>query len=317
MWWIPLAVAGAQSHNQILGSLLDKESSSTAREQRAMFDAQRMDQYYWNTMGIQHRVEDARRAGLHPLATLGAQPAPSQAFPVGDLSTKTRRKGDLLRGLGQDLTRAMSAMLNKDQRALSKLAVLQEHEKLKGMRLGNQVTLKKLQEIGSTPGMPGRDMFGLEGQGDTGKGVEVIVQPSVKTASGNLGFDAGVGGMEQWVVDKFGNIHGTLNQQTQEALENDFYLKTKYFGSKVLHHLRGLYPDKRYRDKLRKMKPKGKVPPGKVIRWAYKRGNWVVVKDDGLKSIIHPPVGLKHFRRAKPYRKVPRYPKGDHFKESW
>lgn len=63
--------------------------------------------------GIQWRVDDAKRAGISPLAAMGAQlfnPTPSFMASGSD-------RGSSYRDMGQSIDRAVSATMNRDERA--------------------------------------------------------------------------------------------------------------------------------------------------------------------------------------------------------
>jgi len=107
--------------------------------------------------GIQWRVKDATKAGVHPLFALGAQTTSYQ--PVG--------VGSSLGEMGQGIGRAAEAAMNPGEKVTSlsrKVADLQleraglENEKLRAeIRLTNQA--------GSPPSAPGGAVHVIEGQG--------------------------------------------------------------------------------------------------------------------------------------------------------
>lgn len=76
--------------------------------------------------GIRWKVADAKAAGLHPLAALGAQTVGFQPVAVGDTGI-----GSGLSAMGQDLSRAFRASQTADERAkqvaeAARLAAMQE-----------------------------------------------------------------------------------------------------------------------------------------------------------------------------------------------
>lgn len=84
-------------------------------------------------MGIRWKVEDAKAAGLHPLAALGAQVSSPSPVSVGGEAPKMD-----FGSLGQDLTRAFKASATTDQRETL------DREKAKdaaieGLRLDNDI----------------------------------------------------------------------------------------------------------------------------------------------------------------------------------
>lgn len=78
------------------------------------------------THGIRMRVADAEAAGIHPLAALGAAPAgggSSSASFIGGGSGRPNRWGDALRGMGQDISRAASATMSREEKQAQLLAM--------------------------------------------------------------------------------------------------------------------------------------------------------------------------------------------------
>lgn len=103
-WLAPVAsVAGS-----LIGGLFGRESDkrnadSAAAASRANYEMQKE----FAQHGIRWKVEDAKAAGLHPLAALGAQvSSPSPAF-VG--SVDTNPMGTAIDNMGQNLSRAIAA----------------------------------------------------------------------------------------------------------------------------------------------------------------------------------------------------------------
>lgn len=81
--------------------------------------------------GIQWRVEDAKRAGIHPLFALGAS---TQSFsPIS--------VGSDFGGMGQSLGRAVAASANSDERSMQRQGMQLE---LENKRLQNDILKAKL-----------------------------------------------------------------------------------------------------------------------------------------------------------------------------
>lgn len=93
----------------VVGGLLGVDLGRSDREDRAnaQFDANQAMQREFAQMGVRWRVEDAKAAGLHPLAALGVQPAQSQPMQVmsegparGSTLGETAQALALIRGAG-------------------------------------------------------------------------------------------------------------------------------------------------------------------------------------------------------------------------
>lgn len=114
--------------------------------------------------GIRWKVQDAKLAGLHPLAALGAQTmSPSASFGATDYS--------YLSGMGQDIGRAIQAKMTKQERAAQQAYDQQIRQlNLRRSELENQFLEAQISSINRTalpPSMPSTgSTSGLAGQGD-------------------------------------------------------------------------------------------------------------------------------------------------------
>ena len=141
MGWIGDAIGGAiGAAGSVVGGLLGQSASAQANEQN--YQAQK--EFAQN--GIRWRVADAKAAGLHPLAALGAQTSgytPS-AF-VGDTSWM----GDAAQNLGQSIGRAAEAKMTARERARERaiadqsVALTMENSRLKNEFLQTQIAAQK------------------------------------------------------------------------------------------------------------------------------------------------------------------------------
>lgn len=98
---------------------------------------------------IQWRVADARAAGVHPLAALGAQVSASPATPIAGDSGGSNL-GASLSDMGQSLTRAFGAFFDKEQKNKLSMQVLQ----IQGQEIDNQIKLEELKRLQGGPGSP-------------------------------------------------------------------------------------------------------------------------------------------------------------------
>lgn len=113
--------------------------------------------------GIQWKVEDAKKAGIHPLAALGSQTHSFSPVAAGDFSGLSQA--------GQDLGRALDAPRTKSQRVDAYTA---ETQRLTVQRMGleNELLASKIaktKQPGSPPAAPSGDQNAnlIPGQGDT------------------------------------------------------------------------------------------------------------------------------------------------------
>lgn len=107
---------------------------------------------------IKYRVEDAQRAGVHPLYAIGA--------PTFTPSPITSGAGDLIASAGQDIGRAVSATMSGAEKTSAfekSLQILQlDRAGLENELLRSQIA--KLHQPGTPPSAPGGQAF-IEGQG--------------------------------------------------------------------------------------------------------------------------------------------------------
>lgn len=155
-----LGSALISSAGSILGGISGGKASGRAiNHQRREMKLDRQLQLDFAQKGIRWRVEDARDAGIHPLAALGAQTHSFSPVTVGmqpDMS-----QANMYRDLGQDLSRAFHATQTANERnaglkeAKAKADVM-DALNLDNMRLQNQLLAARIKsvEVQSNPPMP-------------------------------------------------------------------------------------------------------------------------------------------------------------------
>jgi len=142
--------------------------------------------------GIRWRVADAKAAGIHPLYALGAN---TNSFtPVSVGHTPDTSMGDFVKGMGQDLTRAVSSTRTEAEKEMAALQISSAKLDVEGKSLDNQIRASQLQKLSlGTPSFPSTnssDANFIPGQGNSGL---VKIKPSERTASqpGRLAQEAG------------------------------------------------------------------------------------------------------------------------------
>lgn len=147
---------------KLFGMEKDREASSNnARIQQEQFERQMAAQKEFAQNAIQWRAADAKAAGLHPLAALGAS---SQSYsPIAVGATTQPSMAQTLGDMGQDITRAAGALVPKAKRDTAAVEVAQAQEvtannlKLENMKLQNDILRSKLATVnqpGTPPGVP-------------------------------------------------------------------------------------------------------------------------------------------------------------------
>jgi len=124
--------------------------------------------------GIQWKVEDAKKAGIHPLAALGAQTTSYAPVSVGgpSIASGLANAGqDIARGI--DATRSASARVDAYTKTIQDLNV--RRMGLENELLGSQIA--KLNATGPKPPFPdGTDRFLIEGQANS----PLVKDPALK-----------------------------------------------------------------------------------------------------------------------------------------
>lgn len=99
----------------LIGGLINKSSADSAREasERAAANNIAMQREFAQS-GIQWRVEDAKKAGIHPIYALGSGGA--SFSPVSSNFTADTSLGNAMAAAGQDLGRAINSTRTQSQR---------------------------------------------------------------------------------------------------------------------------------------------------------------------------------------------------------
>lgn len=130
----------------LFGGLLGKSSADKANETNAAMAAQNIAlQREFAQNAIQWKVADAKAAGLHPLAALGASTTSFAPVTVG--ASGANPLADSLRSMGQDLSRSASVNRSAPGR-LGAIQTAQQTESnsldLENKRLNNEILKSRL-----------------------------------------------------------------------------------------------------------------------------------------------------------------------------
>lgn len=163
---ISAAIGGGFS---LLSGLFGKSSSDKAAKMTAQSAAEdrRLQREFAQT-GIQWKVADAKAAGIHPLAALGAQTHSYSPVNVG--YTPDMSMANAMSNIGQDVSRAVHATRSRDHQAEA-IAKTAADLQIKNMGLQNDLLaaqIAKTVQPGNPPGIPGAsDPYLIAGQGQT------------------------------------------------------------------------------------------------------------------------------------------------------
>lgn len=150
----------------VAGSLIGSSSNKSAAKSNANLQRE------FAQNGITWKVEDAKRAGIHPLYAVGAPTVSANPSYVGDTHLSQG-----VANLGQDIGRAIHATRNSRQRADALSDLQLERGQLENDLLRSQIA--KINQA-PNPAMPTAIMDAtIDGQGDSTptSGASALVQP--------------------------------------------------------------------------------------------------------------------------------------------
>lgn len=199
--------------------------------------------------GIRWKVEDAKRAGIHPLYALGANTTSYSPVSVGtDLGS-----------VGQNIGRAMDATRTGSERINAYTKTVQELQ-LKRMGLENELLASQIANVrqsGGNPPFPG-DPYMLEGQPSSGPAKNVGVMGQETAAVPETGFS-------MKMIDGVRTYIPIPAQEFKDRTEDNWF-------HEVAHALRNNFIpsiNAKYRDP-----PKIKLAPWQY--WAWENGGYVI-----------------------------------------
>lgn len=178
-----VAATAISAASSILGGLFGKSSSDKAKKAaQAEAAADRAMQYDFAQNGIQWKAADAIKAGLHPLAALGAQTM--SASPVSIGSTADMSMPNALNDMGQNISRAVGASQPKEVRAMT---ASMNQLALERASLENELLRTQISSINrpTTPGLPFSNSVS-PGQ------VDVVADKQTSSNPGDSGSTAGL-----------------------------------------------------------------------------------------------------------------------------
>lgn len=239
--------------------------------------ANRNMQDYMARNSISLRVADAKRAGIHPLAALGAQ-----TFNPAPIGINTD-----LAGMGQSFASAGRAN-STHERNMRRLDEELMNEKIKHLKAQTSAITSSVYgssglpfTSGSAPvsGIVGQDSPRLESPPG------VAFQQSQIPVSQSMGAQAGLLPFDLYGVNSAGTIYKVPTQMLQEGIsEGSFFTQTKYNLGQFVDYVKGyqayLFPtvmqDMRQRLQAERNGIMMYVKPGYEARFNVIRGSWVI-----------------------------------------
>nr|QJB19883.1 MAG: DNA pilot protein [Microvirus sp.] len=166
-WGSIIGAAFPSVAGDVIGGIISKEEGAHNRNQQDQINQRNYDmQTEFAKNSLRWKIEDAKAAGIHPLAALGAQGY--SATPSYISSGPDNSMSNMARSMGQNISRAITATSTSHERAVQKLQL--ENMGLENELLRNRVESEKRVLSQSGPSFPSatKDTY-LTGQGDIPK----------------------------------------------------------------------------------------------------------------------------------------------------
>lgn len=195
--WAPAAAIGGD----LIGTMVGQGEARSQRHEDRMAQSRNIAmQKEFAQNSIRWKMEDAKRAGISPLAALGATGTSFSPIAVGS-DNQGPSTGDFIARTGQNISRAISSTSTAEERMLQKLQLATAQADLDGKVIENQFKASQLKNLQGTPSFPGSDNM-MPGQGNS---PVIKIKPSERTASqaGIPAQDAG------WITDRAFSNTGT------------------------------------------------------------------------------------------------------------
>lgn len=224
-----LVAAGASLAGGLLGNSANKKARAREYAQQKEFAQS----------GIQWKVEDAKKAGIHPLYAMGANTVSYAPQSVGG------QDFSFLSDAGQNIGRAMDATRSNPAKA-NALALTASQVQLEGLQLDNEIKRAQLASAvaltrqSANPGLPSvltsADVVGMPGQGDSPQvDADRFTDPQLSTSLREAGIRQPVNpnwSDAQTFQDRYGeimeNVYGIAN-----LFADKHYQRKKHFDKNL------------------------------------------------------------------------------------
>lgn len=220
---------------------------------------------------IRWKVEDAKAAGLHPLAALGTQSAGYSPTIIS--SGSANPMGDAVRGAGQDLSRALTATRTGSERVDAYTAAIQglnlERGQLENDLLRSRIARLNSGQVGPAAPQPAGEPYLTDGAGGPGgvkdKPMDVMVNRNNPYAEPGAVADTG------WARTASGGWAPIPSKDAKDRLE-DITIPQLMWGyrNNILPNLPGNLGANNH-------PPQSALPPGHKWQWSYKDQAWYPV----------------------------------------
>jgi hypothetical protein len=231
----------------IVGGWIDYNEN----KQQMNIERARQDEYARNS--ISWRVADAKKAGIHPLAALGAA-TNSPSSVVGGQPSMAQ--------MGQDISRALSAMTNKYQRKMLEYSI-------DNADMDNEMKRMQLNEM--------KKKLGNNSNGVAGN---VLIKPSEDTSRrvGRMHMEAADKPLSSFIDTPDGGKMPTLSEKAKEATEDQLFPE---LVTTMENYIAPLFSSKNRKPRYDDLSPAQKKAGYKDWEWSAWRFRWLPVKHKG------------------------------------
>ena len=209
-----------------------KQDKANRREARRQFDLQ-------TNESIQRRVQDALKAGINPLAALGASTNASPTIHAGGYSGAAEGYSQIGSGLSKALQGAFAEKQADDMEFDSQAKELDlEHQRLQNQYLKNQIRMQKVpgNDVEPAPSMQGEQLLFQPVYDIEGRPRLVVNQNALEADSDNPGYMSSIistiaSGMKKGQIDP---VSGDIKSDQLRMMLDDYYYQT------TGHHIKNL-----------------------------------------------------------------------------
>lgn len=220
----------------IIGGLLGRDSADKARDAQERMAAENIAlQREFAQSGIQWRVEDAKKAGIHPIYALGSGGA--SFSPVSANFAADTSLPNAFASAGQDIGRAINSTRSASQRidAFTKAsqALQLENMGLQNEALRTEIASKsaRLNQV-SSPAMPAAsDAWLIPGQPSSGPAGALFQDQPLKRAPGDPAkrSQEGAAITDTGHARTSGGLFPVPSDDVKQRIEDNFYQETMHF----------------------------------------------------------------------------------------
>lgn len=225
----------------------EKQNQQNIQLQRELADRNEALQREFATSGIQWKVADAQKAGVHPLYALGASTTSFSPISMGGGVAAKDSLASNLSDMGQDVSRAIRATSSHEDRAYDQKMKLLNLEKaglenqLLRDKISSEVTRNNSAQVG--PPMPTGPSFPVvEDDPDKGKPAMLMGKRIFwpKTTSPQQTFEDNLGDSADWTMAPF--IYA-------DVLRENFFRRAQDYPNSWSRKIHKFFRPGRYKDR--------------------------------------------------------------------